>query len=623
MRVCVVGTGPCGLTTIKQLLDEGHDVTSFEKSSAEGGIWFRHDNDADEMKVYDNLVLTISSKLMAFSDFMPEGERLFFTHQQYLKYLKDYAKKFDLLRHIQFESEVTHVQKKKDGQYCVTVRSGGKSTEHTFEAVALCTGPFQRPNLGVTDLDKFTGEVVHSSRYRNADRFRNKRVLVVGLAESGADLLRDISDVASACTLSIRSYSFLLPRLSDGRSSTDASTLRAHHWECGVRAVKNAYPAKAFFGESLASKAVFFGAATVYGVGEAVANWFRKKPVEEERATNNLGSAMYPLKIDVDAEWTQENVDAVDEWNRRSHNGEGNWSPRIIFCKNVNFIPNIVNGKIEVNDQGIERIEGRRVFFKDGASAEFDTMVLSTGFVHDLAALGEDIKVKDNNVRNLYKHAFDADHGGRVAWIGFVRPYAGGIPICAEMQARYFALLCSGKLRLPSDVRERIATEKTWEETAVSLSPAATETVPSQTLFLDSIAKEIGCLMSIGQLIRHPSLFVRHWFYSFNQSCYRLVGPHSMPEEAMKEFLSNKAGPLSGSIPILAFLMLQFLPSSAHPPNLEFGKGALGLPRPPKGPLWGKDHFLMPDAHKRPRPQSLPKKTERSPAKGPNAQPTA
>jgi len=32
MKVCVIGAGSSGLTTIKKLLDEGHDVTCFEKT---------------------------------------------------------------------------------------------------------------------------------------------------------------------------------------------------------------------------------------------------------------------------------------------------------------------------------------------------------------------------------------------------------------------------------------------------------------------------------------------------------------------------------------------------------------------------------------------------------------
>lgn len=53
MRVCVVGAGPCGLTTIKQLMDEGHDVVCFDKNAELGGIWYRHDGDENQAKAFD------------------------------------------------------------------------------------------------------------------------------------------------------------------------------------------------------------------------------------------------------------------------------------------------------------------------------------------------------------------------------------------------------------------------------------------------------------------------------------------------------------------------------------------------------------------------------------------
>src|SRR5262245_11686050 len=106
MKVCVVGMGPIGLTTIKQLLDEGHEVTCFEKQNDLGGLWYRNAGDADQTKAYDNLILTTSIRLMAFSDFMPEGERVFYTREQYLHYLRAYADKFRLRQHVQFETTV-------------------------------------------------------------------------------------------------------------------------------------------------------------------------------------------------------------------------------------------------------------------------------------------------------------------------------------------------------------------------------------------------------------------------------------------------------------------------------------------------------------------------------------
>ncbi len=581
MNVCVIGAGPSGLTTVKQLLDEGHAVTCFERSSDLGGIWNRAadpDADASEMKTFDNLILTISIRLMSYSDFMVGPDRVFYTHKQYREYLGAYAERFDLRRHITFGARVESVRKDGAGQWHVTAVVGGERRTASFEAVAVCSGPFQSPDrTSVPDLDRFAGEVVHSAAYRNNARFAGKRVMIVGLAESGADLAREVSDVASECTLSIRSYSFLLPRLHDGVYATDATDTRALVYDHFVRSVPPA-PILALHGETSVQRLLFQLAVWTVGLlfapFEYLATLLRPRPVlNPER--NGLGEAAHPPKLDIGCEWTQENIDAINEWNRRSHQYRSNWTQQIVFSKNVSFIPNLVNGKLRLNDSGVARIAGNRVTFKDGKEAEFDVVLLCTGFKMDFAALGPDLAVKDNNVRNLYKHSFHPDHGGRLAFMGFVRPYTGGIPVVAEMQARYFALLCSGRHRLPGDLPARIEREKAWEDKIVALSPRHPETIPSRTQFVDAMAKEIGCLMPLSQLLLRPRLLVRHWFYPFNQACYRLTGPHSDPEQATRELMNDRMGPWSMTLSALLLLPLQFLPSSVHPKFILF-----------RGPSW-------------------------------------
>ena len=54
MRVCVIGAGLSGITTTKHLVDEGHEVTCYEKADSHGGVFSRN-------KIYDNLHLTISN----------------------------------------------------------------------------------------------------------------------------------------------------------------------------------------------------------------------------------------------------------------------------------------------------------------------------------------------------------------------------------------------------------------------------------------------------------------------------------------------------------------------------------------------------------------------------------
>ena len=588
MKICVIGAGPNGLTTIKQLLDEKHDVVCFEKNTDIGGIWHRHDGDSDEMKVYDDLILTISMKLMSFSDFIAE-DRVFATREGYRQYLESYAEKFALKKHIVFNTGVDDVKKLASGKWQVTTTVNGQSKQQTFDAVALCTGPFRKPNRDVKHLEAFKGEVVHSSRYRNNRAFRGKRVLVIGLAESGADILRQISDVSAECTLALRSYPFLLPRLFNGTTATDALGLRCHHYEIYVRATKRPFPLKSIFGDA-AARLAFVHAAQRCGAAQASPTDFsalfnvlgggtRAAPAElpmlprvqfenlMEPPKNRLGQTMYPLKLDIDTPVSDEVYAFINEWNRKSHKYLGCYAPRAIACKNISFVPNILNRKIQVNDTGISDIQGNTVYFTNGEAKEVDCIVLCTGFKEDFSVLSN-VTIEGNNVRNLYKHAFHPDHDG-LALIGFVRPLTGGIPICAELQARYFALVCSGKHRLPEDVRQRIKDEKAWEEFFMSVTPHHFEAIPSNMLWCDSIAKEIGILPSETDLINNPELLGKLWFCSFNQLSYRLVGPHNMGESAMKEIM-NESLPGDRTVIPLAFSILSMMPPNFHPTDHRF-----------------------------------------------------
>lgn len=578
MKVCVVGAGPCGLTTIKQLLDEGHEVVCYDKNADIGGIWLRDDPPGDQpaMKAYDNLMLTISMKLMAYSDHPFQGDRRFYSRAEYFDYLRGYATRFGLHRCIRFGSEVTGIDRHGDA-WTVSVRRDGVESHTEFDAVAVCSGPFRTPNRVIAGLENFTGEIVHSSEYRNNERFRDKRVLVVGLAESGADLVREIGDVAAACTLSIRSYTFLLPRVFDRDRTTDHGTVRAHHHEMCGRTSPYPLELQSFWGNNPLAKALFLTMSVVYGVAATAQAaltllWRRVRGTRAGAAdVNPLGEPMEPAKIDIATLDNDENWDLIREWNIRSH-PDGSWGQRAIFCKNVSFIPSIASGRVTLNDAGIDHAQGTMVHFRDAATAEFDTVVLCTGFTQDFS-IG-DLQVADGNVRNLYKHFLHPDHGGTAAFIGFVRPFSGGIPICAEMQARYFARVLSGRQQLPTDLGRVISREKAWEEHWTALSPSHTEAIPSNVLYLDALAREIGCLIPMRKMLVNPKLFLQLWFGSFNPSCYRVVGPHNLGAVALADLYSEPVGDRIGMARLTA---LRLMPASVHPRHLFGAPGRARL----------------------------------------------
>ncbi|MFT4128129.1 MAG: FAD-dependent oxidoreductase [Gordonia sp. (in: high G+C Gram-positive bacteria)] len=598
MKVCVVGAGPCGLTTVKQLVDEGHEVICHDHNPALGGLWLHADDDGSQTKAYDDLHLTISMKLMAYSDFPFTGERVFYTREQYLGYLRAYAAHFDLTRHIRFSSDVVDIIRTPDS-WSVTTRPArteptasktteseptateptatepagtdtAETTEH-FDAVAVCSGPFTTPLRDIPGLDGFTGEIVHSAEYRTSERFRGKRVLVVGLADSGADIVRQISDVADTATLSIRSYSYLLPRLSSATRTSDHRIVRAHHHEMLRRSTPYPLQMATFWGQSTLAKTVFLTLAVILGIlttALAVPRVLMRRLLPRTRppepATNPFGEPVHPPKLDLGTLHNDANWSLIRQWNRRSH-PDSTWAQRAIGATNVSFIPSIVSGTVALNDAGIADSTGSTVHFRDGQAADFDAIILCTGFTTEELAIG-DLRVKDGNVRNLYKHFLHPEHDGTAAFIGFVRPFSGGIPICAEMQARYFALVCSGTLTPPANIDERIGREKEWEEHWTALSPHHPESIPSQVLYLDALAAEIGCLVPMSMMLRNPRLFIQLWFGSFNQACYRIVGPHSMGAAAVDDLYSEIVD--NRREMALRMSLLQLMPTHMHPQHM-------------------------------------------------------
>src|SRR5438132_2719495 len=214
LNVCVVGAGMSGLVAIKELLDEGHRVTCFERTSQEGGNFNYPIGVA-----YDSMSLTVSQYHMAFSCFPPPlgEERRFWRREEYAAYLHDFAEKFGLFTHIQFNTEVVKIQRDAPEKFHVTSRVKQADTVKvaTFDAVALCSGAHavHIPRIPkFEDADTFRGAIEHSVHYRSPEPFRGKHVVCVGFGETAADVTAQIAEVAASCWVSFRRYPAILQR---------------------------------------------------------------------------------------------------------------------------------------------------------------------------------------------------------------------------------------------------------------------------------------------------------------------------------------------------------------------------------------------------------------------------
>jgi dimethylaniline monooxygenase (N-oxide forming) len=210
MEICVIGAGSSGLTTIKALKDQNIPFDCFEKGSGIGGNW-RYENDNGMSSAYRSLHINTSREMMAYEDFpMPDDYPDYPHHSQILAYFEDYANHFGLKDHIIFNTGVEKVSKLSDGKYEVTTDTGLKKT---YTGVIVCNGHHWDPRFPEPAFPgTFDGEVLHAHYYKTPDLLRNKRVLVLGIGNSGVDIACESSRNAEKTFLATRSGAHIMPK---------------------------------------------------------------------------------------------------------------------------------------------------------------------------------------------------------------------------------------------------------------------------------------------------------------------------------------------------------------------------------------------------------------------------
>lgn len=224
-KVCIIGAGSSGLATAKALHENAITFDWFEMGSEIGGLW-HYNNDNGRSAAYDSLHIDTSKERMAFSDFpMPKAFPNYPHHSQVLDYFKRYAKHFELIPQVKFRTRVDHVEPLPDGGYKVFTKNLGSGITKTssYNTVLVCNGHHWNPKM--PDIPgKFDGEIIHSRYYRNPDNFKNKKVLILGVGNSGVDIACDVAPVAACTFLASRRGAHVIPRYLLGRPTDKWAT---------------------------------------------------------------------------------------------------------------------------------------------------------------------------------------------------------------------------------------------------------------------------------------------------------------------------------------------------------------------------------------------------------------
>ena len=209
----IIGAGPMGLASARNLQKLGIPFIGFELHSEVGGLW---DIDNPHSTMYDSAHLISSKRMTEFAEFpMADDVAPYPHHREMGRYFRDYATRFQLRAHYEFETRVVELTPDSDGWQVITEHNGQRQQRY-FTGVLIANGTLHTPNMPALPGD-FSGELIHSAQYRNPAIFKGKRVLLVGCGNSGADIAVDAVHQAASVDISLRRGYYFLPKFVKGR----------------------------------------------------------------------------------------------------------------------------------------------------------------------------------------------------------------------------------------------------------------------------------------------------------------------------------------------------------------------------------------------------------------------
>jgi len=200
----IIGAGPAGLAMAGRFKNTGLPFEILEQSQNPGNTWRHH---------YDRLHLHTVKQLSSLPhlDF-PEDYPTYVPRKKMVEYFESYVYKFGIKP--KYNQEVISVDRENNA-WKVSTKSGD---EILADNVIIATGVNRiRTSPTLPGQEKYKGEIIHSRVYKNPHPYRDKKVLVVGMGNTGAEIALDLSEKDVTSHLSVRGEIGLIPRDVNGQ----------------------------------------------------------------------------------------------------------------------------------------------------------------------------------------------------------------------------------------------------------------------------------------------------------------------------------------------------------------------------------------------------------------------
>ncbi|CAH6789427.1 flavin-containing monooxygenase 5 [Phodopus roborovskii] len=473
-KIAVIGAGVSGLGAIKCCLEEGLEPTCFEKSRDIGGLWrYEETPESGKAGIYKSLTCNTSKEMTAFSDYpIPDDYPNYMHNLKMMEYLRMYARHFGLMKHIKFQTKVLSIKKRPDfsssGQWDVVVEADEVQKTYIFDGIMVCSGHYTEKYFPLQDfagITNFQGRYLHSWEYKHPGSFEGKRVVVVGIGNSGADVASEISRVAEQVFLSTRKGAWIWNRVWEHGNPMDATLFTRYN-----RVVQKLYP------DCLINRHI------------------------ENKLNLRFDHANYGL---------------LPQHRIFGH--------RTVFSDDL---PNrIIIGKVQIKPN-VKEFTSTTAIFEDGTEESIDDVIFATGYTLSFPFLNDDSTILDSQL-SMFKFVFPpALEKPTLAFIGIIQPFGAIIPT-SELQSRWVVRVFAGLKKLPSkkDMMADINRKK-QKMTKDSMESIRDKGRVQFIDYMDEIASELGVKPNLLSLFLWDTKLAKEIFWGPCTSYqYRLQGP--------------------------------------------------------------------------------------------------
>ncbi|KJL20737.1 4-hydroxyacetophenone monooxygenase [Microbacterium azadirachtae] len=215
----VIGAGPSGLAVMRALQKAGIEATGFEASHDVGGLW---DITNPRSTMYASAHLISSRTTTEFAEFPMDSDVDYPGHRVLKRYFDDYADAFGLRDRFRFDTRVDRLERDGEGWILRATARDAEGVEtavqERYDGVVLANGTLAEPNVPAF-AGAFSGELMHTSAYKDPSPLTGRRVLIIGAGNSGCDIAVDAVHHAASVEMSVRRGYYFVPRYLFGRPS--------------------------------------------------------------------------------------------------------------------------------------------------------------------------------------------------------------------------------------------------------------------------------------------------------------------------------------------------------------------------------------------------------------------